>query len=44
MGRHASRPTSLTLAWIGGVPGSHHPQYIEVLNRGHAVVEDGVRP
>jgi hypothetical protein len=28
---------------IGGVPGSHHPQFIDVLHRQHAVVEDGVR-
>ena len=26
---------------IGGVPGSHHPQYIDVLHREHAVVETG---
>src|SRR6266550_2599874 len=29
---------------IAGVPGSHHPQYIDVVHREHAVVEtDGVR-
>jgi hypothetical protein len=28
---------------IPGVPGSHHPQFIDVLHRQHAVVEDGVR-
>ena len=29
---------------ISGVPGSHHAQYIDVLHRGHAVVEtSGVR-
>ena len=28
---------------IGGVPGSHHPQFIDVLHREHAVVEDRVR-
>ncbi len=28
---------------IGGVPGSHHPQFIDVLHREHAVVEDQVR-
>jgi hypothetical protein len=29
---------------IGGVPGSHHPQYIDVLHRDHATVEtSGVR-
>jgi hypothetical protein len=26
-----------------GVPGSHHPQFTDVLHREHAVVEDGVR-
>jgi len=28
---------------IGNVPGSHHAQFIDVLHRQHAVVEDGVR-
>ena len=28
---------------IPGVPGSHHAQFIDVLHREHAVVEDGVR-
>jgi hypothetical protein len=28
---------------IGGVPGSHHAQFIDVLHREHAVVEDNVR-
>ena len=28
---------------IGGVPGSHHAQFIDVLHRQHAIVEDGVR-
>jgi hypothetical protein len=28
---------------IGGVPGSHHAQFIDVLHRQHAVVEDSVR-
>ena len=28
---------------IPGVPGSHHPQFIDVLHRQHAVVEDQVR-
>src|SRR5437660_187971 len=27
---------------IGGVPGSHHAQFIDVLHRQHAIVEDGV--
>jgi Transposase DDE domain group 1 len=29
---------------IPGVPGSHHAQFIDVLHRQHAVVEDGVLP
>jgi hypothetical protein len=28
---------------IGGVPGSHHAQFIDVLHRSHATVEDRVR-
>ncbi len=28
---------------LPGVPGSHHAQFIDVLHRQHAVVEDGVR-
>jgi hypothetical protein len=29
---------------VAGVPGSHHPQYIDVVHREHAVVEtDGIR-
>ena len=28
---------------ISGVPGTHHPQFIDVLHREHAVVEDQVR-
>jgi hypothetical protein len=28
---------------IGGVPGSHHAQFIDVLHREHAIVEDRVR-
>jgi len=36
--------TSIPDAGIGGVLGSHHPQFIDVLHREHAVVEtDGVR-
>jgi len=36
--------TNIPDAGIGGVPGSHHPQFIDVLHREHAVVEtDGVR-
>jgi hypothetical protein len=36
--------TNIPDSGIGGVPGSHHPQYIDVLHRDHATVEtDGVR-
>jgi hypothetical protein len=36
--------TNIPDSGIGGVPGSHHPQYIDVLHREHAVVEtSGVR-
>src|SRR6266699_6725180 len=33
--------TNIPDAGIAGVPGSHHPQYIDVLHREHAVVETG---
>jgi len=33
--------TNIPDSGIGGVPGSHHPQYIDVLHREHAVVETG---
>jgi Transposase DDE domain group 1 len=36
--------TNIPGAGIGGVPGSHHPQYIDTVHREHAVVETaGVR-
>ena len=36
--------TNIPGAGIGGVPGNHHPQYIDTLHREHAVVETaGVR-
>ena len=36
--------TNIPDTGIDGVPGSHHPQYIDVVHREHAVVEtDGVR-
>jgi Transposase DDE domain group 1 len=35
--------TSIPATGIPGVPGSRHPQYIDVVHRQHAVVEDGVR-
>jgi hypothetical protein len=33
--------TNIPGSGIPGVPGSHHPQYIDVLHREHAVVETG---
>jgi hypothetical protein len=33
--------TNIPGSGIGGVPGSHHPQYIDVVHREHAVVETG---
>jgi hypothetical protein len=36
--------TNIPLTGIGGVPGSHHPQYVDVVHREHACVETaGVR-
>ena len=36
--------TNIPDAGMGGVPGSHHPQFIDVTHRDHATVEtDGVR-
>jgi hypothetical protein len=43
-GRYSIIVTNIPAAGgIGGVPGSHHAQFIDVLHRQHAVVEDGVR-
>jgi hypothetical protein len=33
--------TNIPDAGISGVPGSHHPQYVDVIHREHAVVEAG---
>ena len=33
--------TNIPGSGISGVPGSHHPQYVDVLHRQHAVVETG---
>jgi hypothetical protein len=41
--RYSITCTNIPVAGIPGVPGSHHPQHIDVLHREHAVVEDGVR-
>ncbi len=35
--------TNIPATGIPGVPGSHHPQVIDVTHREHAVVEDSVR-
>jgi len=41
--RYSIIVTNIPGAGIPGVPGSHHPQFIDVLHREHAVVEDRVR-
>jgi hypothetical protein len=42
--RYSITCTNIPDTGIGGVPGSHHPQYIDVVHREHAVVETaGVR-
>ena len=39
--RYAIVATNITRIW--GIPGSHHPQWIDCLHRNHASVEDRVR-
>ena len=39
--RYSITCTNIPGAGIDGVPGSHHPQYIDVVHREHAVVETG---
>ena len=39
--RYSVTCTNIPDSGIGGVPGSHHPQYIDVVHREHAVVETG---
>ena len=39
--RYSITCTNIPGSGIGGVPGSHHPQYIDVIHREHAVVETG---
>ena len=39
--RYSITCTNIPGAGIAGVPGSHHPQYIDVVHREHAVVETG---
>jgi Transposase DDE domain group 1 len=41
--RYSIIVTNIPATGIKGVPGTHHPQFIDVLHREHAVVEDGVR-
>jgi DDE family transposase len=41
--RYSIIVTNIPDAGIPGAPGTHHPQFIDVLHREHAVVEDGVR-
>ena len=41
--RYSIIVTSIPAAGIKDVPGSHHPQFTDVLHRQHAVVEDQVR-
>jgi hypothetical protein len=39
--RYSITCTNIPGGGIGGVPGSHHPQYIDAAHREHAVVETG---
>jgi len=39
--RYSITCTNIPGPGIGGVPDSHHPQYIDVVHREHAVVETG---
>ncbi len=39
--RYSITCTNIPGGGIGGVPGSHHPQYIDTVHREHAVVETG---
>jgi hypothetical protein len=39
--RYSITCTNIPDGGIGGVPGSHHPQYIDTVHREHAVVETG---
>jgi Transposase DDE domain group 1 len=39
--RYSITCTNIPGSGIGDVPGSHHPQYIDVVHREHAVVETG---
>jgi DDE family transposase len=41
--RYSIIVTNIPGTGIKDVPGTHHPQFIDVLHRQHAVVEDGVR-
>jgi hypothetical protein len=39
--RYSITCTNIPDSGIGGVPGSHHPQYLDTVHREHAVVETG---
>jgi len=39
--RYSITCTNIPDSGIGGIPGSHHPQYIDAAHREHAVVETG---
>ncbi len=41
--RYAIICTSIGVASIRGVPGSHHGQFTDALHRSHATIEDRVR-
>jgi len=41
--RYSIIVTNIPGTGITGIPGTHHPQFIDVLHREHAIVEDGVR-
>ena len=42
--RYSITCTNIPDSGMGGVPGSHHPQYVDVVHREHACVETaGVR-
>jgi DDE family transposase len=41
--RYSIIVTNIPDTGIKDIPGTHHPQFIDVLHREHAVVEDGVR-
>ena len=42
--RYSVTCTNIPRTGISGVPGHHHPQFIDVLHREHACVETRQRP